>query len=57
MDTKDILISILTNKNETSITTIGKYLYKIIDTYKKLTIKTHNTVLKQTLVIKLIQAI
>ena len=37
MDTKDILISILTNKNETSITTIGKYLYKIIDTYKKLT--------------------
>ena len=37
MDTKDILIFILTNRNETYIKTIGKYLYKIIDTYKKLT--------------------
>ena len=37
MDTKDILTFILTNKNETSITTMEKYLYKIIDTYKKLT--------------------
>ena len=46
MDTKDILIFILTNKNETYIKTIGKYLYKIIDTYKKLTIKTHYTVLQ-----------
>ena len=37
MDTKDILIFILTNKNETCIKKIGKYLYKIIDRYKKLT--------------------
>ena len=37
MDTKDILIFILTNNNKTIITTVGKYLYKIIDRYKKLT--------------------
>ena len=32
MNTRDKLISILINKSEMNVTTMGKYLHKIIDT-------------------------